>query len=168
MNIKTKRIVFSALMAAVIAVCTRFTAIPIPATDGYVHIGDAFVILSATILPLPYALMASAVGGALADLMYGSAMYMIPTAIIKALMALTVGKPSGDKILSKTTFLRALLAIPVLVLGYYIAEVILFGSFITPLMSMLWNTLQGVFSVITFLLVGAALDAAGFKSRLGM
>mgnify|MGYP004652524855 CR=1 FL=1 len=166
MNKKTKTIVFSALMAAIIAVCTRFTAFGIPATEGYVHIGDTFVLLSATILPLPYAVMASAVGGALADLMYGSAMYMIPTAIIKALMALTVGKSSGTKILTKKTILRAILSVPVLVLGYYIAEVIIFGSFATPLMSMLWNTLQGVFSVIAFTAVSAALDAAKFKSRI--
>ena len=40
----TKRIVFAAVFAALIAVCTRFTAIPIPGTTGYVHVGDAFVL----------------------------------------------------------------------------------------------------------------------------
>ena len=167
-NKNTKLIVLSALLAAVIAVCTRFTSIPIFGGMGYVHVGDAFVFLAAAILPTPYALAASAIGGGLADLMSGFVAYILPTAIIKALMALMFFGKKADKLISKKNIISMLLAIVVLVGGYYIAEVIMYQSFASPLMGMLWNLAQGVFSGIGFLLFSAALDAAKVRERLGV
>lgn len=166
---RTKTIVTAALLAAVIAVCTRFTSIPIFGGMGYVHIGDAFVFLAAALLPLPYAMAASAIGGALADLMSGFVAYMLPTAIIKALMALMFFTKKGErKLLSKKSILSLLLATVVLVGGYYIAEVIMYRSLVSPLMGMLWNLAQGVFSSIGFIIFAAALDGARVRDRLGV
>ncbi len=164
---RTKKIVFAAVFAALIAVCARFTSIPIPGTTGYVHIGDTFIFLAASALPLPYALASAAVGGALADLMYGSLVYIIPTFIIKALMALCFFK-NGGKLLTKHTILASLIAVFVLVSGYYIAEVIIFKSLISPLAGLIWNFFQGIFSIIAFALIAAALDASRVKERLGL
>jgi len=162
----TKIIVLSALLAAIITVCTRFTAIPIFGGTGYVHIGDAFVFLAAALLPMPYALGAAAIGGALADLFSGFVVYIFPTAIIKALMALMFfGKKTG-KLISKKNLFSVLLGISVLVVGYYIAEVIIYQNFVSPLTGMLWNLFQGIFSGIGFLLFAAALDAANARGRL--
>ncbi len=164
---KTKRIVFAAVFAALIAICTRFTSIPIPGTSGFVHVGDAFVFLAAAMLPTPYAVASAAVGGALADVMYGSLIYVIPTFIIKALMALMFfGK--GEKLLSLRTLLSSIVAIVVLCAGYYVAEVILFESFISPLSGLVWNAGQGIFSAILFYILAAALDSSRAKERLGL
>ena len=110
----TKTIVLSALMAAIIAVSTRFTAIPIPGTSGYVHVGDSFVFLAAALLPTPFAVLAAALGGALADVMYGAMVYVLPTAIVKALMAAAFFGTHSEKLLSKKNLFRATLGIVIL------------------------------------------------------
>lgn len=86
---KLKFCVYSALFAALTFVCTAFVKIPLPAA-GYVHLGDTFVFLSAALLPLPYAVVASALGAALADLAAGYANYAIITAVVKALMVVVL------------------------------------------------------------------------------
>lgn len=165
-NKNTKTIVFTALLAAVITVATRFTAIPVFGGMGYVHIGDAFIFLAATLLPTPYAIAAAATGGALADLFSGFAAYILPTAIIKALMALMFFGKKTDTLISGKNVLSAFLAIIILVVGYYFAEVILSGSFVSPLMGMVWNLLQGIFSLAVFLLAAFPLDKAHIRNRL--
>ena len=86
---KLKNCIYAALFAALTFVCTAFVKIPLPAA-GYVHLGDTFVFLSAALLPLPYAVVASALGAALADLAAGFANYAIITAVVKALMVVVV------------------------------------------------------------------------------
>lgn len=165
---KTKLVVLSALLAAIIALCTRFTAIPVFGGMGYVHIGDSFIFLAAAILPTPYAMLAAACGGALADLMSGFVAYILPTAVIKALMALAFAGKKREKLLSKRNFLSIIPSIVILVGGYYIAEVIMYQSFISPLIGMVWNLLQGVFSAVGFAVLAAALDKTRLRDRLGV
>lgn len=165
---KTKLVVLSALLAAIIALCTRFTAIPVFGGMGYVHIGDAFIFLAAAILPTPYAMLAAASGGALADLMSGFVAYILPTAVIKALMTLAFAGKKRGKLLSKRNFISIIPAIVVLVGGYYIAEAIMYQSFISPLIGMVWNLLQGVFSAVGFAVLAAALDKTRLRDRLGI
>lgn len=167
-NNKTKLTVLAALLAAIIALCTRFTSIPIFGGMGYVHIGDSFIFLAAAILPTPYAMLAAACGGALADLMSGFVAYMLPTAVIKALMALVFTGAKCEKLLSKRNFLSVIPAILILVGGYYIAEVIMYQSFISPLIGMVWNLLQGVFSAAGFAVLATALDKIRLRDRLGV
>ena len=165
----TKCLVLSALFAAIITVCTRFTAIPIFGGQGYVHIGDAFVFLSAAILPTPYAMATSAIGGGLADMMAGYTVYILPTAVIKALMALMFFRKSqSTKLLSSKSIISTVLGTLVLVGGYYIAEVILFGSFVSPLLGLVWNAFQGIFSSIAFLLLATAFDKSRLRERLSI
>ena len=164
----TKLLVISALLAAAIMVCTRFTSIPIFSGMGYVHIGDAIIFLAAALLPTPYAMISCAIGGALADLLSGFAAYILPTAIVKALMALMFAKSKSTKLLSGKNIFSVLLATIVLVVGYYIAEVIMYRSFISPLMGMVWNLAQGIFSGLGFIVLATALDSAKAKERLGV
>ena len=43
---QTKKLVYTALFTALCCVGTMVIQIPTPATHGYIHLGDAFVILS--------------------------------------------------------------------------------------------------------------------------
>lgn len=164
----TKTIVLAALMAAIIAVSTRFTAIPIPGTSGYVHVGDSFVFLAAALLPTPFAVLSAALGGALADMMYGAMVYVLPTAIVKALMAAAFFGSRDGKLLSKKNLLCASFGIVILCAGYYLSECIIFGSFIAPLAQVVWNLAQGVFGVVAFSLFAAALDGTKLRERIGI
>ena len=88
---KTKRktnikgICFTAIMAALVFVFT-FT-FKIPLGNGYTHLGDAFIFLSAYLLGIKKAPLAAGLGGALADLVSGYTVWILPTFIAKCAMA---------------------------------------------------------------------------------
>ena len=63
--------------------------IPTPATHGYIHLGDAFVILSGVILGKKYGSLAAGIGSAFADIFSGYAYYAPTTFVVlyKALIS---------------------------------------------------------------------------------
>lgn len=84
---RTRTLVITALFASAITVTTAYVLhIPIP-TGGYIHLGDALIYLAACLLPTPYAVGAAMVGAGLADLLTAP-MWVLPTLVIKALVAL--------------------------------------------------------------------------------
>lgn len=112
MNIKT--IIKAALFAAIIFLFTRMIAIPIPQLSGaYVNLGDVAIFFAALFLGLP-AVLAAAIGSALADITLGSVIYAPATFIIKGLMAFIIVKLPHKK----TAMLFAELAMVVLYATY--------------------------------------------------
>ena len=81
-----KKITFTALFAALIAVMTAFIKMPTGINEGYLHFGDSMIYLAGCLLG-PWAALAAAIGGALADILAGAAVWAPATAIIKALNA---------------------------------------------------------------------------------
>lgn len=167
----TLNIVIAAMFAAMIAVTTAFVQIKTP-TGGYVHLGDSMIYLTASFLPLPYAVAAAAVGGGIADLLVYPET-IIYTVIIKALNAVFFSSKS-DKLLTKR---NALMTIPsglVTVIGYSLSKLIrmlLAGdSFQSAVANALWkmpeNAIQATASALIFLLVAAAFDKADIKKRM--
>lgn len=69
---RTANLVMTALMIGIIIVSIMFIRIPIPGTQGYVHLGDAMIFLSVLILGWKNGAMAAAIGGALGDIMGGA------------------------------------------------------------------------------------------------
>lgn len=168
---RTLKIVLAAMFAAMIAVMTAFIKIPTP-TGGYVHLGDAMVYLTSCFLPLPYAIIASAIGGGIADLLVYPET-IIFTIIIKALNTLFFSS-KGEKLLTKR---NALMVIPsglVTVIGYSISKLIrdlLIGTtiqaaLIDALYKMPENLIQAVCSALIFILLSYAFDKADIKKRL--
>lgn len=158
--------VLAALFGALIFVVTAYVLhIPIPATGGYVHLGDAFLYLAASILPAPYAVAAASIGEALSDALTGSVAYAIPTLIIKAAMALCFS-PNGTSILTKRNAVASAAAGVICVGGYYVTEIFLTRSFVVPLASIPANLLQAAASAVLYLVAGRALDGAKVKKNL--
>ena len=87
----TFKIVLTALMMCLIMVSILFIRIPIPFTQGYVHLGDAMVFLSVLILGWKYGAVAAALGGMLGDLVGGFAMWAPWSFGIKGIMAVILG-----------------------------------------------------------------------------
>ena len=82
------KLVTAALMAAMTCVVTMILPIKIPlGNEGYIHPGDAFVMLSGIILGPLYGSLSAGIGSALSDLLLGYPHYIIPTFIIKAFAA---------------------------------------------------------------------------------
>ena len=102
-NEKLLNMVYAGLFAALTALLTA--GLHIPVGNGYVHCGDAVIYLAAAMLPLPYAAGAAAVGGALADLMSGYAVYALPTFLIKGMLALVFSAVGGTRKLEKRRIL---------------------------------------------------------------
>lgn len=85
---KTKSLVFAALFAALACVATMSLHIPTPGTGGYIHPGDAVVVLSGILLGPVYGGLAAGLGSALADLLSGYMVYVPITFIVKAVIAI--------------------------------------------------------------------------------
>ncbi|MDO4364444.1 MAG: ECF transporter S component, partial [Clostridia bacterium] len=85
-NNKVKRICITGLMAALICVATAFIKMPTGINSGYLHFGDSMIYLAGCLLG-PWASLAAAIGGALADVISGAPQWAPATAIIKAINA---------------------------------------------------------------------------------
>lgn len=149
MKTTTQKIVISALFAALTCVATMVIKIPSP-LQGYLNLGDGFVLLSAWILPPFYACFAAGVGSALADLLSGYAVYAPATLLIKGLMALValgcfrLWKKKCSP--TSTRILCGVLAELVMILGYFLFEGILYG-FGTSLVNIPANAVQAAVGI---------------------
>ena len=159
---KIKLMTYAALFAAAVYVMTMLS---FPMGLGYVHVGDALIMLCASLLPTPYAVAAAAIGGALSDLTLAYTAYIPATFIIKGLIALCY-TAKNDKIICKHNIISFVGSIAVTVGGYYITECIIYNSLVSPIASLLPNLLQAVCSIILYAIVGAALDKFNIKKYL--
>ena len=150
-RIQSKMLVYTAMMAALIAVATLFIHIPIFMQSGYCNLGDAFILASGALIG-PWAAAAAAVGSALSDLLLGYMVYIPATAAIKGLMGWMAGALCRrQKKIWKRTALMAL-AECLMVGGYFLFETVLYGA-AAAMGSLLGNACQGLMG----LAVGSAL-----------
>ena len=91
MNNNLKKLILAALFAALSCVATMSIRIPTPGTGGYIHPGDAIVILSGVILGPVWGFFAGGIGSTLSDLIGGYFVYVPITFVIKGLVALVAG-----------------------------------------------------------------------------
>ncbi len=87
----TNKLIMTGLMMAVITVTTMMIAIPVPFTNGYIHLGDSMIFLSVLILGWRHGAVAAGVGSAMADMFLGYVHWVPWTFAIKGLMALFMG-----------------------------------------------------------------------------
>ncbi len=163
------KITYTAIFTAMIFLATCVLKFSTGLGEGYIHLGDCFIYLTACLLPFPYCLAASALGGALADVLSGFAIWSIPTMIIKVLNALPFAimcrKYKSNKILSKQTVFMAIVSGIITILGYFIAECILY-SVASATLSLIGNSIQAVASGIVFVIIAKATDKIDLKSKL--
>ncbi|MGN0458932.1 MAG: TIGR04002 family protein [Eubacterium sp.] len=173
MNSKAKNISLAGLMAAIIMVFTAFVKVPTGINGGYVHLGDSMIYLAGSIIAGPWAIIASAIGGALADILAGAPQWAIATAIIKAvncvpfvLVAKYYKKKNGTpKIIHPLSIAMAVVSGLWTIGGYLVAEGIMY-SFESALVSASFSVIQAVGSMIVFILCGFALDKANIHKFL--
>ena len=151
----TKKLVLSALMAALTCVATMIIRIPSP-LKGYLNLGDCVVLLSGWLLPPGYAFLAAGLGSALADLFSGYVIYAPATFLIKVTMAvvafvcfLLMNKKLGKL---SSQLIGAVLAEIVMILGYFLFEGFLYG-FGPSLVNIPANAVQGAAGIIMGLIL---------------
>ncbi|MGM9684448.1 MAG: ECF transporter S component [Eubacteriales bacterium] len=157
MNSKLKKVVLTALFAALAFCATYFlNFFPTP-TGGYVNLGDCFVLTAGFLLGPIYGGLAAGIGSMLADAIAGYAVYILPTFIIKfcmAVVAWAIFRFLGKKYVLPVRIGAAIVGEIVMILGYYIVEATFLGyGFVGAAASIIPNVFQGVFGVVSSVLV---------------
>jgi uncharacterized membrane protein len=141
----TKKLVLASLISALICAATALIKLPSPL--GYIHPGDAPVVLAAFLMSPTYGFLAAAIGSCLADVFSGYALYAPVTFLIKGGMVLVIY--GVQRVLAKSNktltvqIVATLLAEMLMVLGYYLFEGCLYG-FGAALAAVPFNVLQGL------------------------
>ncbi len=170
---RIRNIVMTAALTALICVATMLIQIPVPVTGGYVNLGDGFIVAGTFMLGMPYAAIAGAVGSALADLLTGYAIYVPGTFIIKGLMAVAAfycykavvkAKPNA-RFAGRVT--GAFAAEFVMAFGYFCYSIILLsGNISGAFLTIPGNLVQGIFGVISGVIMSTAVAKTGVLGKL--
>jgi uncharacterized membrane protein len=130
----TRQIALVALLIALVAAATLAVRIPVPATQGYINLGDSMVYVAALLFGPLTGMLAGGVGSALADLIGGYAQFAPYTLLIKGLEGLVVGwlaRRLAGHLASAVDLLGAVVAVVVggslMVAGYFAAEAFVMG-----------------------------------------
>lgn len=147
MNNNLKKLILAALFAALSCAATMSIRIPTPGTGGYIHPGDAIVILSGVILGPVWGFLAGGIGSALSDLIGGYFIYVPITFVIKGLVALAAGllyQKVGKN--QKSRYIAVILGgvadIILVAGGYFVCEFFIYGAGAAA--SIPANIIQGV------------------------
>lgn len=154
-NKNIKNTALGAVFAALI-----FTAamihIPLPGSQGYIHLGDSLIYLAASMLPFPYAAAAAAVGGALSDLLSGYAVWIPFTAVIKILNVIPfsiIKRRSKRKISAE---IAACVVSGVITCAmYFISSRVIYGSFAASVANLPGDAVQAAAGGIIYLVLSS-------------
>ena len=137
-DIRTNRLVFASLKACLVLLGTILFRIPIPMTQGYVHLGDAMIYIAVLLLGKKQGAAAAALGSSLGDILGGFAFWAPWTFIIKFAMAYIAGSliEKTSKIVSMTAGGLVMCA------GYLVAERVMYGSWALAAVGIPWNVGQ--------------------------
>ena len=138
---KTLRLIaFCGITAAFVFLGTQLR---IPTAIGYINLGDAAILIASYVIG-PAAFFPAAIGSAIADLIAGYPMYIIPTFVIKGLMGLLAGfimkHPEHRPHIVKR-IAAGVLAELIMVSGYFVFEVFMY-DFAAAAASVPFNLIQ--------------------------
>lgn len=163
---RTKNLVLTSLFASLTCLTTAYILhIPVGGSGGYVHIGDAFIYLAAAIIPTQYAMVGSAIGAGLADLISGSAIWMIPTILIKPILVFFITS-NHKNIINTRNVLGSFIAGFVGWALYMIANGFIYGSFKSAFVFSAIDMIQPIGSFIVFIGIGLSLDKIKLKQKM--
>lgn len=144
-------IAITGVCIALTLVATAFINIrlPIAANGGLVHLGNVPLFLAAIIYGKKTGAFAGAFGMGLFDLLSGWTLWAPFTFVIVGLMGYTVGKITENRVGFRWNVLAIAAACVIKVVGYYIAEGIIYSNWVAPTLSIPGNLVQiGVAAVI--------------------
>ena len=166
-------LVLTGIMAGLVLVATSSFRIPVAATNGYVHLGDAMIFLSVMLLGKKNGAIAGASGSALADLLGGYGHWVPWTFVIKGLMALVAGlilfagkddDAASAQTSSKPLSVRSALAMTagglVMIAGYFLAQRFIYGTWAAPLAALPGNIIQAAAGIVLAEVFSSALFKA--------
>ena len=150
-------LVLLAIMTALTAIMTLVIRIPYPGTGGYFNLGDTMVMLGGLLLGPVGGFFAGGVGSAIADII-GFPVFAPITLVVKGLEGMAVGylgsRVRGYAKVNKLDVIAVIVGAIIMLTGYFIAEVFLFGvaAAIGELVTL--NLAQVVIGGVVTLLIG--------------
>ena len=156
MHRTTKEMVLTGLSIALVFVATLFINIRLPiGQGGLIHLGNVPLFLVAIIFGKKMGAAAGAFGMGLFDLMGGWTPWAPATFVIVGLMGYTVGVIAEKKDDTIGYGIAIAMACIIKVAGYYVAEALIYGNWIQPVMSIPGNLVQiGVAAVVVLPIAG--------------
>ena len=118
------------IFGAFTCVVTMVLAFPLPATNGFINIGDAVVMITGLLFGPIIGGIAGGVGSSLADLFLGFPHYALATLVIKGLEGFFVGLIANPKKSYKWNyrdFIAVIVGGFIMVIGYFLYEIMLYG-----------------------------------------
>lgn len=152
----TKDIALTAMSLVLVFVFTYAINIrlPIAANGGLVHLGNVPLFIAAILFGKRTGMIAGGVGMALFDLFSGWTLWAPFTLVIVGLMGFVVGAVTENKKSFPRYILAMVLACVIKIVGYYIAEAIIYSNLLIPVSSIPGNLVQiGVAAVITLIVI---------------
>lgn len=173
----TKKLIFTALLSALTFVATFVIKLPTP-TMGYIHPGDAVVLICGTLLGPVYGGFAAGFGSMLADLVSGYFTYAPATFVIKTLTAVIAAflykefqKFWNEKKKTASFIISGVFGEAFMVIGYFLYEIFLLGilsgglnsasvsaGIVAAASGIVFNIVQGSFGVILGAVLRPILD----------
>ncbi len=143
-NSTAKTLTINALAIAIVYVATAFINIKIPfmGNGGLIHLGNVPLFFIAITFGSRTGAIAGGIGMALFDLLSGWTIWAPFTLIIVGLMGYSVGHISNKTSFKYRMILSMLVALAIKLVGYYFAEVILYGNWLVPFGSIPGNIIQ--------------------------
>jgi len=122
-----KEIALCGVMAALVCVATLLVQVPVPATRGYINVGDALIMVAALSFGPLVGGFAGGVGSALADVLGGWAHWAPFTLVIKGVEGLLAGLLARRSSKPHLLIPAWVVGCGEMVLGYFIVETVLYG-----------------------------------------
>ncbi len=140
-----RALVLTGLLTALVFVATMALHIP-NGVGGVIHLGDSMIFMAAIVFGWKYGAVSGSIGGAMFDLMTPYAVYAPYTFLIKAVMGFVVGNiawSGGHKGKNLSRNIAAMIVGGVvMIVGYYLAEWVIYGNAYAPFASVVGNVIQ--------------------------
>ena len=164
----TIKLCIFALYMALICLVTMFTKIPIPL--GYAHLGDCLILIFSLLYGGKAGFVVGGVGSAMADFLGGFPYWVVPTFLIKGIMAVLVSLIARDKagkykIYSIRTVVAVVIGMLFMVVGYVIAGGIMEG-FAAGLESAPGLLLKSIVNIIAFYILAPVCATIKSKEKI--
>lgn len=147
-----KSLVTAAVFTALVVLATMVIQIPMPLTEGFINIGDTMIFVGAALFGGRFGLLIGGLGSALADLLSGYGHWAPWTLVIKGLEGLFAGILVYPIVRDSFKPARVLLGLALagvwMVVGYFLASWIIYGSAAVAASSILGNILQAAASLV--------------------
>ncbi len=160
---KTREMVLSALLIALVFIATKFINIrlPISVNGGLIHLGNTMLFMAAIVFGKKKGAISGAFGMGLFDVVSGWMAWAPFTFIVRGVMGYLIGSIAWSGSKNGNSVVQNLIAIVAggiwMIVGYYFTEVILYGNWIAPATSIPGNIIQIVMGAVLGLPMVAAL-----------